>query len=178
MMIAGRKLFIAAALCVFSFSIRAETPAGEMARVPTVTRLVQIFSQLESEVITALKQKDQAKLSKLMDQNFQLQVALKSADFVPLSKWLNTSLAEAHSYSYNLSDMAVRDLDQVVMVSFAWKPYETSKKMAPSEVFVIDVWKKEGADWKLALRFASTAPKHDVRFPGFTFADGIIEKKY
>jgi len=158
--------------------VRADPTSDDIVRVPTVTRLVKTFAQLETEIITAFKHKDQARLTQLIDQNFEMQVASKSADSVPLSEWLKASMAEATSYTYDITDMAVRDLGQTAIVSFDWKPSESIKKGSSAEIFIVDVWKKEGMDWKLAIRFASAVQKSGMKFPGFSVTDGIIEKKY
>ena len=173
------KCLLFTALLFMSFpSVRAEPTSDDIVRVPTVTRLVQSFGKLETEIITAFKHKDHARLTQLIDQNFEMQVALKSADSVPLTEWLKASMAEATSYTYDITDMAVRDLGQTAFVSFDWKPSESTKKNPSPEIFIVDVWKKEGMDWKLAIRFASAGQKSGVKFPGFSASDEVIEKKY
>jgi hypothetical protein len=175
---ASKSLLFIALLFMSLQGIRAAPTSTEIVRVPTVTRLVKTFGQFEAEIITAFKHKDQAKLTQLIDQNFDMQVASGSANFVPRSEWLKASMAEATSYTYDITDMAVRDLGQTAMVSFDWKPSESIKKGSSPEIFIVDVWKKEGMDWKLAIRFASAVQKSGMKFPGFSVTDGIIEKKY
>lgn len=172
------KLLLAALLCMFSLYVRAAPTAEDIVRVPTVTRLVKVFTQLEVEIIKAIKQKDKTTLTRLIDQNFEMQVAIKSADSVPLSAWINTSMSEGASYSYDISDMAVRDLGQTAIVTFDWKYTGSTKQNSSPEIFIVDVWKKVGEEWKLALRFSSADQKSDVKFPGFSLSDGVIEKKY
>jgi len=175
---ASKSLLFTALLFMSLQGVKAEPTAEEIVRVPTVTRLVKAFGQLEAEIITAFKHQDQARLARLIDQNFEMQVASKSANSMPLSGWLKASMAEAASYTYDISDMAVRDLGQTAIVSFDWKPSASTKKDSSAEIFIVDVWKKEGMDWKLAIRFASAVQKSGVKFPGFSVTDGIIEKKY
>lgn len=176
---ATRSLLFTALLCMPLQGVRAAPTTENIVRIPTVTRQVKAFAELETEIITALKHKDQAKLTRLIDQNFDMQAASVSANFVPRSEWLKASMAEAASYTYDIAGMAVRDLGQTAIVSFDWKPSESIKKGSSPEVFIVDVWKKEGMeDWKLAIRFASAVQKSGVKFPGFSVTDGIIEKKY
>lgn len=175
---ANGKHLLAALLCVYSLNVRAAPASEDVIRVPTVTRLVKDFSELEFEIIAALKQKNQAKLTQLVDKNFEMQVALESADSVPLSEWLKTSMAEAHLYTYDITGMAVRDLGEAAIVSFDWIPATSAQQGSSPKFTIIDVWKKEGVDWKLAIRFASVLEKSEVRFPGFSLTDKGIEKKY
>ena len=172
------KLLVAAFLFTLPLYVSAAPIAEDIVRIPTVTRLVKVFSQLEVEIITGFKKKNQTALARLIDQNFEMQVALKAADSVPLSAWLKTSIAEAPSYTYDIGDMAVRDLGQTAIASFEWKPYESTKQNPAPEIFIVDVWKKVGEDWKLAIRFSSAAQKSDVKFPGFSITDEVIEKRY
>ena len=172
------KLLIAALLCIFSLYPGAEPNSEDISRIPTVTRLVKSFTQLEFDIITAFKQNDQTKLARLIDQNFELQVASKSADPVPLSVWLKTSVAEGSLYKYDITNMAVHDFGQSAIVSFAWNPFADGKNNTSPEIFIVDVWKKDGADWKLAIRFAEAVQKSGYKFPGFSLQDDTIEKKY
>jgi hypothetical protein len=63
------------------------------------------------------------------------------------------------------ADVMVVKFDRVQQSSFKGKP-------DGGEFFVIDVWKKDGADWKLAYRFVSKVssvpfiPKADVKPTG------------
>jgi hypothetical protein len=175
---ASTGLILAVLLGLYLQNASAAPPSEDAVRIPSVTRSVQAFSKLESEIITALKHKNQVKLAQLVDQNFDMQVASGSANFVARSEWLKASMAEAASYTYDISDMAVRDLGQTAIVSFDWKPSESIKKGSSPEIFIVDVWKKEGMDWKLAIRFASALQKSGLKFPGFSVTDGVIEKKY
>lgn len=174
---ASISVLLAILLCVSWQNARAAQTSEDIVRVPTVTRLVKAFSQLEVEIIAAVKQKDQAKLAQLIDQNFEMQVASKSVDPVPLSEWLKASMEEGSSYTYDIADMAVHDLGQAAIVSFCWKNSAATKSLSP-EAFIVDVWKKEGMDWKLAIRFVSTAQKSGEGLPGYSVTDGVIEKKY
>lgn len=167
----------AALLCLPGPSIGGPPAAEDVVRIPTVTRLVQSFSRLEAEIITALKRKDQAKLAELMDPNFEMQSSVASENSVPLQEWLKASMDEGASYSYDFSDMAVRDLGQTAIVSFNWKIPVSATNSAPN-AFIVDVWKKENTNWKLAIRFASTVRKTGERLPGMLMNTGVIEKKY
>lgn len=175
---AGGKLLLSTLLCMFSLAALAAPISEEVARVPTVTRLVKAFAELETGIITAFKQKNRAQLKQLIDQDFEMQVASQPTDPVPASEWIKASMAEASAYSYDFSQMSVHDLGQAAIVSFIWNSSDTAQQNPSADISIVDVWKKEGAGWKLAIRYAGAAQNRDFRFPGFTGDEPVIEKKY
>ena len=156
-----------------------ETPAQDIVPVPTVTRLVKLFTQLEHDIITSLKNNDKPMLSSLVDDRFEMQVASQSKEPVPMSAWLDKSLAESSLYQYEISNMSVYDYGGTAIVSFNWQAFSPKKDSSVSPgVFIVDVWKKERPGWKLAIRFAEGLQKSGERFPGYAPAEETIEKKY
>jgi hypothetical protein len=178
MKIPSGNLILAVLLCIFSLSAGTEPSSGNIARIPTVTRLVKSFTQLEFDIITAFKENDQTKLSQLIAQDFEMQVPSKSDDPIPLSVWLETSVGEGSSYKYDITNMSVYDLGQSAIVSFEWMPFEAGKNTTSPKFFIVDVWKKEAVDWKLAIRYSEAVQKSSQKYPGFSQPDEIIEKKY
>ena len=172
------RLLLPVLLCMFSLNIVAAPISGEIARVPTVTRLVKVFAELETEIITAFKEKNQAKLKQLVYPDFEMQIASRSADPVPMSEWLKASMAEAASYSYDISQMSVHDLGETAIVSFIWNAPDKTQQDPPPDISIVDIWKKDGTRWKLAIRYAAAVQNQDFKFPGFTGDDSVIEKKY
>jgi hypothetical protein len=166
-------------LSVTSPSAWPDTSAQDIVPVPTVTRLVKLFTQLEYDLITSLKKNDKSMLSRLVDDRFEMQVASQSREPVPMSAWLEKSLAESSLYHYEISNMSVYDYGGNAIVSFNWQPFAPIKDNSVSPgLFIVDVWKKDGPGWKLAIRFAEGLQKSGERFPGFVPTDGVIEKKY
>jgi hypothetical protein len=141
-------------------------------RIITATRQVTIFNSLENQLLRAIQNKDQAGLSKLVSDDCI--VEMPDADPLPGDDWLKAVLSK----DYVLKTFVVRQLSVVdgadVMVVKFDRVQQSSFKGKPDggEFFVIDVWKKDGADWKLANRFASKVssvpymPKADVKPTG------------
>jgi len=154
--------------------------AGEsVQRVPTVTRLVQMFSVLEQEVATAVARGDQPTLDRLLDRRFEMQVASGTADTVPREPWLRLSKAEAAGQTAQMSNMAVRDLEGVAVVTFDWTVHDDSSSSALGQrLFVTDLWKPKGDGWQLVLRIVGRSQASDERFPGQSARQPVIEKKY
>src|SRR5438270_10982384 len=142
------------------------------ARITTATRQVAIFSGRENQWLRAVQSKDQAGLSKLVSDDCIIE--MPDADPLPCDDWMKSVLSK----DYVLKTFVVRQLSAVdgadVMVVKFDRVQQSSFKGKPDggEFFVVDVWKKDGADWKLASRFVSKVssvpfmPKADVKPTG------------
>ena len=124
-------------------------------RIITATRQVVVFTDLEKQILRAIQSKDQAGLSKLVSDDCIIE--MPDADPLPCDDWMKTVLSK----DYVLKTFVVRQLSavdgaDVMVVKFDRVQQSTFKgKPDGGEFFVIDVWKKDGADWKLASRFVS-----------------------
>ncbi|MFL6314190.1 MAG: nuclear transport factor 2 family protein [Terriglobales bacterium] len=124
-------------------------------RIITATRQVAIFSGLENQLLRAVQSKDQAELSKLVSEDCIIE--MPDADPLPCDDWMKSILSK----DYVLKTFTVRQLSAVdgadsAVVKFDRVQQSTFKgKPDGGEFFVVDVWKKDGADWKLANRFVS-----------------------
>jgi hypothetical protein len=49
---------------------------------------------------------------------------------------------------------------------------------AKRAVFVVDIWRQSGPDWKLAIRYAAPAGTQDFPIPGAGAPSTQIPKKY
>jgi len=166
-------------LSVSSPNAWSDTSAQDIVPVPIVTRLVKLFTQLEYDLITSLKKNDKSMLSRLVDDRFEMQVASQSKEPVPMSAWLEKSLAESSLYQYDISNMSVYDYGGNAIVSFNWQPFAPKKDNSVSPgVFIVDVWKKDQADWKLAIRFSDLIQNSTEIVPGYSPPKEIIEKRY
>ena len=141
-------------------------------RIITATRQVTIFNGLENQLLRAVQSKDQAGLSKLVSDDCIIE--MPDADPLPCDDWMKAVLSK----DYVLKTFVVRQLSAVdgadVMVVKFDRVQQSSFKGKPDggEFFVVDVWKKDGADWKLANRFVSKVssvpwmPKGDIKPTG------------
>jgi len=141
-------------------------------RIITATRQVTIFADLEKQMLRAIQSKDQSALSKLVSDDCIIE--MPDADSLPCDDWMKSVLSK----DYVLKTFVVRQLSVVegtdVMVVKFDRVQQSSFKGKPDggEFFVVDVWKKDGADWKLTSRFVSKVssvpymPKADVKPTG------------
>ena len=67
--------------------------------------------------------------------------------------------------------MAVHDFGSIAIASF-------TQDAARGQVFVVDVWRGQGIDWKLAVRYASPAGSPAFAIPGGSASEPEIPKKY
>ena len=141
-------------------------------RIITATRQVTIFNGLENQLLRAVQSKDQAGLSKLVSDDCIIE--MPDADPLPCDDWMKAVLSKDYVLkTFVVRQLSVVDGADVMVVKFDRVQQSTFKgKPDGGEFFVVDVWKKEGADWKLASRFVSKVssvpwmPKGDIKPTG------------
>ena len=139
-----RRLVLTVSLLLAPTALRAQAPPP----VPTVSRLVLVFSGLESEWMEAARRADAAALDRLMTEDFEARGAATPGAPTPRGEWLAAArgIPEAH-----LSQMAVRALGDVAVVSFR------TSTAAGRTAFCVDVWVQNGGGWRVAARYESAA---------------------
>ncbi len=159
---------------LFLFGAMAATPASsaETARgtVQTVTRLVKVFLDKEASLGAAIRNVNAAALEALLTDDFELRTGARPASPVPRADWMREVLRSRDSGG-EVSRMAVHDYGAVAIVSF-------TQDGAGGAMFVVDVWRAEAKDWKLAVRYASPAGSPAFAIPGVGPAEAEIPKKY
>ena len=140
-------------------------------RVPTVTRLVKLFLEREEALSAAMRAGDMAPLERTLTDDFELRVGAKAAMPIPRADFL-ADAARTRPASGAASRMAVHDLGGIAIVSFV------QGDDAKRAVFIVDVWRQSGADWKLAIRYAGPAGAPDFPIAGAGAPPSNIPKKY
>ena len=146
------------------------------ARVPTVTRLVKLFSELEATLATTL-QHDSVAAGRMLDPDFELRAGRAPGNPTPREDFLRLSLGKPAS-GYRIEQMAVHDYGDVAIVSFL-QAATASKKPGDrnADVFTVDVWKRSGDGWLLAVRYAGPAGGAEAFIPGAS-TEPPIRKRY
>ena len=152
--------------------------SGNMARTPQLTRTVKIFSELEVELINALKNNNQDTLKNLLADDFEMRQPAKPSTPIPSADWLKNSLAEASKYTANIEQMSVHDLKKTAIVNFLWTLASDNGQAPLLKCFVVDVWRQDGKNWQLAIRYISPSQDSNVKIPGFMPSEQEIEKRY
>jgi hypothetical protein len=161
----GRRRSTTAALAAVALAAAAPVIAQPSGRIPTVTRLVKIFSELETRLVDAAHAQDRSVLDAMLDPRFELREGDAPGTPIPRDEWMRLARTSAQTQP-QLAQMAVHDFGTVATVSFA----DTASR--PPR-FIVDVWKRDGEGWKLAVRYRS-----DVAAQAGTRKPPRIEKKY
>ena len=161
---------LAGALLVASFqSLGAdEPPTG--GRVPTVTRLVKLFLEREAALAAAVRNADSVALGAFLAESFELRIGSRPARPIPRAEWVR-ELMRTRDPGGEIGQMAVHDFGTVAIASFA-------QESAAGSMLVVDVWRRQDGDWKLAVRYASPAGSREFSIPGSTAPETPIPKKY
>jgi hypothetical protein len=167
-MIPARLLFlmsIAVALCA---GVSAQ-PAPQTGRIPTVTRLVKIFYELETALQTQARSADPAALAQSLDPSFEMRDSASPGTPIPRDEWIRQARSAAAA-NRSIDQMAVHDLGTYAIVSF--REVDPGAKPA-TQRFVVDCWKRDGDTWTLTIRYASEVPAWQKRTPA-----GTLDKRY
>jgi hypothetical protein len=150
-------------------AIAADEPAG--GRVATVTRLVKLFLDREEALSAAMRAGDTASLERMLADDFELRAGARAASPIPRADFLK-DVVRSRPAGEGPTRMAVHDLGNAAIVSFV------QGDDARRAVFVVDVWRQSGPDWKLAIRYAGPAGTPDFPIPGASSPPTEIPKKY
>lgn len=152
--------------------------SGNITKIPQLTRTVKIFSELEVELINALKINNQNTLKNLLADDFEMRQPSKPGNPIPSADWLKHSLAEASIYTVNIEQMSVHDLKQTAIVNFLWTLASDNGQAPLLKFFVVDVWRQDGENWQLAIRYISPSQDSNIKIPGFMPNELEIKKRY
>jgi hypothetical protein len=139
-------------------------------RVPTVTRLVKLFSDRETALAEAIRAGDRNRTQELLTDDFEMRIGAASANPIPRAEWLS-DMMRTRNPGESAAAMAVHDLSGSAIVSF-------TQGRGANAVFVVDVWRTAGSDWKLAVRYAAPAGSATFSIPGAGAMPPEIPKKY
>lgn len=160
-----RRVIALAAAALLALPALAQSPS--QSRIPTVTRLVKVFHELETNLTAAASANDRKALDAALDSAFEMRNANAPGAPIPRDEWIRDA-QKSHPAAPTIAQMAVHDFGDVAVVSFQ----ETSSKPAR---FVVDCWKRDGAGWKLAVRYRSDVAPAGPTSPK---APGTLDKRY
>lgn len=146
---------VAITLTAFVASAQEPVKPPVTPRIITATKQVSLFSGLEKQLLQAVQKKDKAALQSLLSEDFILE--MPDADPLDIDGWLDSVTTKDYALkSFMIRQMSAIDLGNAVLVKFE-RIQEASSKGQPDggEFFVVDLWKKDGDNWKLANRYVS-----------------------
>ena len=129
-------------------------PSGTPARIPTVTRLVKQFFELERTLNEKLAANETAALDTLIDADFEARSAVNPGTPIPRTEWLRA--ASGQPERPRIDQMAVHDFGNIAIVSFTQSGRPKAATRDASRM-IVDCWKRSGERWLLVVRYESTA---------------------
>ena len=156
--------WIVAVVALLALPVFAQ-PVQHSTGVPTVTRLVKQFSDLERGLADKARAKDASALDAMLDPSFEMRIGSAPGSPVPRDAWIAETRA-ASGQAPRIEQMAVHDFGTIAVLSFVERDGEASH-------FIVDCWKRDGDSWKLAVRYASDASARGMKLPAST-----IDKRY
>jgi hypothetical protein len=150
--------------CSLTWAQGEVAPPRPQKRIITKTRLVAIFSELENQLLEALRNTQHASVDAFLSEDFQLWTPTPPGDPVPREKWRSQALAE-NLKAFSMRQMAARSVDEnTALVSFVLtKTVDRAGKSSTRDYFVVDLWQKKDENWKLSDRYASSGPPQRVK---------------
>ena len=127
---------------------RGQQPAAGT-KVQTATRLVTLFTGLETQVMHAAQQNDSAVLDTALGADFN--VTAPAGEPIGRDDW---SARFAAVRSFRIAQLAARDFGSVVAVSF--RLTEITRRGSTGR-FVVDLWRKDADQWRLEARYQAPA---------------------
>jgi ketosteroid isomerase-like protein len=162
------------AFAVFVVAPAPAQPAPAPGRIPTVTRLVKLFTGREMDLVAATRARDASALDAILDPSFEMRTGDTPGTPVPRDAWIRDARRAAARESPRIDQMAVHDFGDVAIVSFRASDGAGATHV-PRARLVVDCWKRDGETWKLAVRYVSDAPARPASRPR---APGTIDKRY
>jgi Domain of unknown function (DUF4440) len=138
-------------------------PQVASGRAVVATRLVAMFSDLETQWLTAVQNKNTAVLDHLLSDEFQVWIADPPGAPLPREDWQAHALAAPPSI-FHLRQMAVRPVsDDIAIASFVLQESMTRDgKDVSQQQFIVDVWKKTAESWLCTDRYSSDIAKNPM----------------
>jgi len=161
-----RRLIVVAAL--IALPVLAQ-PGAQTGRIPTVTRLVKIFFELETTLASQARAGNAAALEPMLDPAFEMREGAAPGTPVPRDEWLRR-IRSSRGGEARIEQMAVHDLGTAALVSFRSVDESKSRKAR----FIVDYWKRDGERWILAVRYSSEVATSATR----RSPPGTIDKRY
>jgi hypothetical protein len=121
-------------------------------KIVTATRGVEQFWTIENALAQALKKKDQASLSKMLNDDFKVWMPNQTGSAVGREDWLNSG--RENPSPARIAQMAVQFYQDVVVVKFLGNGDSSAAgKGSAHQYFVVDLWEKNDQGWELTNRY-------------------------
>lgn len=137
---------------LLSAPVLAQLPAQQPAATPT--RGMVVFGNLERDLDRAVVAGHGAEAGKLLASDFEQRDAAAPAQPLPRAEWLASR--RAGEPLPVISQMTVHDFGSLAIVSFI-SSVELPPPSMSRDNFLVDVWRNEGGQWQLQVRYQAPA---------------------
>src|SRR5579883_370462 len=155
--------FAIGSLICLALTGSAQQPNGKGAtvgRIVTQTRLVSLYSNLETQLANAAEKNDQIKMIELLTADFTQWTPAPSGDPVPVDDWIT----KYRPSSFRIRQMAVQNFGKINVASFILTQRGSfGESPTNGSYFVVDLWTEEGGQPKLAVRYISPLQQPSVK---------------
>lgn len=132
----------------------AAAPLAAQAGMPTLEAAQ--FSRLENRLFEAVQKHDGRALASLLADDFEMREA-GVEELTLREEWLERTM-RTDLRTFSIGALAPRPFGAVMVVSLVLRQESaTSGRPAARDLFIVDVWRRAGGNWRLAARYASPA---------------------
>lgn len=139
-------------------------------RIQSVTRLVRLFLDKNAALGAGIRAGNVPAVEAMLTDDFELRTGANPASPIPRENWV-AEVVRSRDPGGAISRMAVHEYPGLAVASYM-------QAGASGPMFVVDVWRGQGDDWKLAVRYASPAGTAAFAIPGGNAREPEIPKKY
>lgn len=147
---------------------------GQHPIIPSVTRLVKLYSDAEMNLQETILQGNVEKIRQSIADNFEYRSGNNPGVPVPREEWIKTMLQHPEWMSRSITQVAAREIGDITILSFKWASKNKTSQSSNHEMFVVDVWRGGENNSLLLARYSATASSPDATF----FNTPSIIKKY
>lgn len=150
------KKILAIGLCIslfhFTNTAIAENVNQPNIPIPMVTLLVKKYGDLEKSLQIAILQSDFKQINAYLSPDFEERNGDNPNSPVPKEIWIQSEIKKENKEKHFIQQMAVRELDNIFIVSFL----SVSRSTLNKDAFIVDVWKRIGIRSELMARYSTS----------------------
>jgi ketosteroid isomerase-like protein len=115
------------------------------------------FRTLETAWSEAIRAQDRTRLESFLSPDYTLTVARPTRlEVTPRDVWLKNALTSYKLHEFEFSEIAVRRIGDVAIVSSRYRQTATvDGRDRSGDAFLTDVWVRTGGTWKVSARYSS-----------------------
>src|SRR5262249_7754306 len=92
----------------------------------------------------------------LLASDFELRTARTGGELTLRDEWLQAATSTYKVLSFRISRLTVRPVGNSAVVNFFYEQQATfAGRDVSGDFFLVDIWQKEGNDWKLFARYSA-----------------------